>query len=413
MWNWARAVTVFLALTMAHADAAVIVVSGSSGPGVDFTSLQNAIGAAQNGDVLLLKPGSYGPALIQGKSLTLAKYSDFAQVGGLIVQNLTADQTVVLRGLTLTHIVVTPPPIVILQPLQVRTCEGVVAVEDCELAYTTAIGTDRAAAIVTQSSRVVFSRCALTGGVGSPTEFDPFVGGVAGGQALRAIDSKVWLHGSTLRGGDGGTANDLEQSPTNGGAGIRAENAWVWVFGCAVRGGDGKHLFDFEQGFDDISSPGPGLSLLGTFAITQDSTIEAGRKATDTAPPMPAIVGTQASSVPGIPALLELNSPVDDGGTIHVRVRGQPGHPAVLLAGASRSFVQVPLVLGMLQVGPPAVLVGLGSLPSNGAIEFDANAGHLPPGVEVAAATVQVHVAGQGILPASLSNPETLLIVNP
>ncbi|MCC7172061.1 MAG: hypothetical protein IT459_16570 [Planctomycetes bacterium] len=285
----------------------MIVVAGSIGPGIDQTSLQTAIGVAQSGDIILLKPGTYGPALIQGKSLTIAKYGDFVQVGGLIVQNLAADQRVVLRELTLTHIVVTPPPIVFLPPLQVRTCAGAVSVEGCELDYYSALGPDRAAAVVTQSECVVFSQCSLTGGEGSPTLFDPFVGGVPGGEALRVVDSKVWLHGSTCRGGDGGLAVDDEMSPTSGGDGIRAQNSWVWVFG----------------------------------------------------------------------------------------------------------FVGVPLVLGMLQVGPPAVLVGLGTLPANGAVEFDANAGHLPPGVDGLAATAQVHVAGQTILPASLSNPATCVIVNP
>lgn len=413
MRTWMRNAALITLLLGARADAAVIVVAGSIGPGIDHTSLQTAIGVAQNGDIILLKPGTYGPALIQGKSLTIAKVGDFAQVGGLIVQDLAADQRVVLRDLTLTYLVVTPPPIVFLPPLQVRTCAGAVSVEGCDLDYYSALGPDRTAAVVTQSERVVFSQCSLTGGDGSPTLFDPFVGGVPGGEALRVVDSKVWLHGSTCRGGDGGVAVDDEMSPTSGGDGIRAQNSWVWLFGSDVKGGDGQHLFDFKTGFDDIAPAGAGLRLSNTFAIVQDSTIAAGRKATAAALPTPPIVGSQASTVPGIPALLELTSPVDDGANIHVRVHGQPGHPAVLLAGGSHTFIGVPLVLGMLQVGAPAVLVGLGTLPANGAIEFDANAGHLPPGVEGLAATVQVHVAGAGLLPASLSNPATCLIVNP
>ena len=49
----------------------VLVVAQNAGPGVDFTQLQSAIDAAQDGDVVLVKTFTGAGATIAAKSLTL------------------------------------------------------------------------------------------------------------------------------------------------------------------------------------------------------------------------------------------------------------------------------------------------------------------------------------------------------
>ena len=72
----------------------------------DFSTLQSAIAAAGEGDVLLIKDGDYfdilgAPIVIDGKSLSLIADGSNVEVhdAEIVVQNLTAAQNVVIHGL--------------------------------------------------------------------------------------------------------------------------------------------------------------------------------------------------------------------------------------------------------------------------------------------------------------------------
>ena len=49
----------------------VWVVGDISGPSVDFLNVHNAVAWASDGDVILIRSGSYPNVVINGKSLTL------------------------------------------------------------------------------------------------------------------------------------------------------------------------------------------------------------------------------------------------------------------------------------------------------------------------------------------------------
>ena len=76
----------------------------------DFASIQSAIDAAQDGDALLIRGGSYAPIAIDAKRLTLladdgqtvlAPQPLFTNIAGLTVTGLASDQPVTIVGLNL------------------------------------------------------------------------------------------------------------------------------------------------------------------------------------------------------------------------------------------------------------------------------------------------------------------------
>lgn len=84
--------------------ADVLVVDTTPGSGVDFTSIETALAAAADGDVVLVRPGAYGhslssPVVIDGKSVVLVADGAVQWTGGLMVLNLSASQRFAMRGL--------------------------------------------------------------------------------------------------------------------------------------------------------------------------------------------------------------------------------------------------------------------------------------------------------------------------
>lgn len=108
----------------------------------DFSSLQAAIDAADDGDLLLIRAGAYSAITIDGKSLTL--HGDTA--GGIVqvsapalsagaairIQSTVTGQRVVLRGITTTSVLSLPPTL----STQVINCVGPVLFEECDLVLT-------------------------------------------------------------------------------------------------------------------------------------------------------------------------------------------------------------------------------------------------------------------------------------
>jgi hypothetical protein len=93
------ALTVVLVLLAPPARADVLVVDASGGG--DFSSLQAAIDAALDGDVLLVRSGAYGALTVDGKALDV-----FADSGALVrvsgsstLRNLPAGGALVLSGI--------------------------------------------------------------------------------------------------------------------------------------------------------------------------------------------------------------------------------------------------------------------------------------------------------------------------
>ncbi|MCU0866845.1 MAG: hypothetical protein MUC36_23920 [Planctomycetes bacterium] len=104
-----------------------IIVDANNGPGTAFTSIAAAVGAAPDGAVLSVRPGTYAPFVIDDKSLTILGGPGVvvSGVAGVVsVRNLASSRRVAMRGLAMTG--VTAPS----QLLFVNN-SGLVTVEEC------------------------------------------------------------------------------------------------------------------------------------------------------------------------------------------------------------------------------------------------------------------------------------------
>lgn len=109
------------------ARAQTLVVDANNGPGTAFTSIAAAVGAAPDGAVLSVRPGTYAPFVIDDKSLTILGGPGVvvSGVAGVVsVRNLASSRRVAMRGLALTG--VTAPA-----QLLLTNNSGLVMLEDC------------------------------------------------------------------------------------------------------------------------------------------------------------------------------------------------------------------------------------------------------------------------------------------
>ena len=177
----------------AAAQVKVHVVDQLGGPGSQYTSIADAVAAAADGDVILVRPGGYQPFAVDGKALVLAGDGPPGAPPTLlhtafdhpVIKNLGPDQEVVLRGFKMEA------PLGTALELEVRDCAGPVLVEDVSLAG------GGPCLSVQQCAAVVLARCTLDGqnSVAGGT-FDP-------GVALEAAGSSLYLYDCIVTGGDG------------------------------------------------------------------------------------------------------------------------------------------------------------------------------------------------------------------
>src|SRR5690606_35628687 len=111
----------------------VHVVDAAGGSG-GHTTIQAAVDAASDGDVVLVRPGTYGALDIQAKGIAVladpGPSGARPRVERVAVWSIAAAQRVTLRGLEIRQ---TPgffaPP----EALSVAGCSGELVVEDCEV----------------------------------------------------------------------------------------------------------------------------------------------------------------------------------------------------------------------------------------------------------------------------------------
>ena len=225
-----------LATPAVLADVLVVAPAGAA-----FTEINAAVAAAQPGDIVLVKSGTYGHVSIGNKSVSIiADAGATAEVDGIGVANLQAPNTVVLRGLNVPH-----PTIPELPGFSATACTGPVRVEQCSFTgmaggppnlITGATGYATDGATVLSSSQVSFAHCAFVGGKGwaGTQEFNPW----EGGYGLNAFQSSVSLWQCSLTGGAGGDGS-ADGLATTGGKGAILIGGTTVFDGCTLTGGTG------------------------------------------------------------------------------------------------------------------------------------------------------------------------------
>jgi hypothetical protein len=202
----------------------VLVVDKFNGPGTDYLSINKAVGAASEGDTVLVRSGTYKEiVVIDAKSILLQEDTGAAvRVDGIEIRNLGANQRAVVSGIGVRK-----------APLSFGTIvsgnSGRVLFENCVLRGQTTINSG---ALVFQSAEVVLRDCSVLGEKGDPTEPLP---------ALLASQSKVYVFGGRVVGADGyhfrGKGGCAQ--PTDGFRAIEVYGGTIWILRARVVGGDG------------------------------------------------------------------------------------------------------------------------------------------------------------------------------
>src|SRR5690606_645454 len=210
-----------LALLLAPRLAASVLVVDAQG-GAAFTSIQAAVTAAADGDVVLVQSGTYARFAIvhKGVAVVADTGAQVDVVGGILVKDTLVQHRVLLRGLDATGEQAVAGSEA--EGLRVDVARGPLRVEECSFRggdgvdYTAqspgAAGVRAEVALdlsfVRSVSRGGDGGLAFTGGLGS-----------AGGHGMVAVRSKVALHACTLLGGTPANADELGEGAP-GGSGI-------------------------------------------------------------------------------------------------------------------------------------------------------------------------------------------------
>jgi hypothetical protein len=209
-----------------------VLVVADAGP---YTTVQSAIDAALEGDVILVRTRTWGGFVIDAKSLTVVDDSQSLPPGGTWtfvgeVKNLAASQSVSIRGFR-------PAAAGGVTRLAFGGCAGPVLVEDCVLdnfnnTLPSFFQQEQAAGVYNCAS-VTFRNCTLRGSIPSssvPTQ--------VGGNGLYIVGSQVVVVDCTLTGGQGSFGFPV--APGAGGHGAHVDwGSSLWALQSTFKGGQG------------------------------------------------------------------------------------------------------------------------------------------------------------------------------
>ena len=373
------------ALLLAAPSSADLLVVDASGGG-DFTSLDAAVLAANGGDTLLLRTGSYTEATVVGTSLALvAEVGANVRIDSLIVRQLAPGQEVLLRGLEFEAQNFRPT-------CTLRQNGGLVRVEDCEFlgrdGFQFSPGEEAhpdggPALLVEQCTGVTLVDTLVRGGRGAPLEDEDSEFSTGDGAVgLAAVLSNVAFLGGRVEGGRGGSVFDT--TPVTGGAGGDAAtivSGTLFVAGTEVFGGgggsgecDGLFIFCSSGG-----RGGAGLVLDGGATGTlRGADLQGGTGGTDgdfsgSGPdglPLELVGGATSTELLPAPQFLRANSPVREGANLVLDLAGVPGELAFFQVGATQVQGLFPELAGPLLVGTPVLTQLAGLLDGAGELQL-------------------------------------------
>ncbi len=297
----------------------VLVVDDDPGPGVDHTSLADALAAAVHGEILLIRSGIYElsvspPTTVTGKALTLIGEDPIDISGSLEIRNVPAGTTFAVRNL-----------------------DG----NDMDFAVN---GVDN-------PGRIWIEACGL-----GTADGGPFVTDSVNFDSTSAILQRCSLIGA--------------RAEFNG--------ALMTAFGTSFQGynfGEPGALLNDSFGFASGSSfegahPGFDLHLTGSSsAILFDSVAD--------------FTSAGVSLTRGVARGFSADGTVTEGGTLNLQVTGVPGDLAFALVSLGTSSLYVPSLNGALTVGAISFApVFLGAVGASGSLQASAPVPMLPAPVE-------------------------------
>ncbi len=249
--------------TPALSQSQVWIVDDSGGAGVSHTIIQGAINAAADGDFILVRRGAYSGFTINGKSLTIefeeggaGTLSFLGSLPIVTIQNTTADQAVVLRGLQPTAGTIRIVAQDALGPIWLEEC-----ILEPNLPPTLGIGVFVPTPILqpalraTDCALLVLVRCVVRGNVYSYSPAPVYADySVPGSQGLETTQSHVVAYDSSFTGGLGKShypcGFGCGGSP--GGDGASLDGGSLFASDCTFQGGNGGNGSSPGHGGDGL-----------------------------------------------------------------------------------------------------------------------------------------------------------------
>jgi hypothetical protein len=204
----------------------------------DFTTIQDAVNAAANGDAILVQSGNYAGFQVVGKGLAILgdPLAPPQLSGPITIAQTAAGQTVVVAQLTQTFAIW---PYGSSNGLTVSSCAGALRIEDCTFRGQKG-GPAGSGVRVDQSGDVIFSASTAQGGEGIQVGNTGFSTSYGGGHAGDVILAQVALYQSNLEAGAPGTNNGIHNMQgLQGGSGLRVDGSFVFSSDVRMHGGQG------------------------------------------------------------------------------------------------------------------------------------------------------------------------------
>lgn len=339
-----------------------------------FQSLQGAVDAAADGDVLLVGKGTYAAFTIDGKGLSvIAPGSDATITGTIEVKNLASTKRVLLSGLDATGTTAQP---IATPGLRLTNDAGHVRLQDCAFIGGKGVngggqqgyGSGGHGVQILTCPTVAFVGCSLMGGKGYSDStgscYDCYGGN--GGDGVIATTAGVALYDCQLVGGNGG---DEGGQGGNGGTGYRAPDWGFFASGCAFTGGSGGDGEDYIVAYG--GNGGDGIYVGAAQAQLLDNSYLAGPGgesyicSTCDGLPGQQIAGPGfVNLMPGARRKLTAPAFTSDQSSIQLTLLGQPGDKFFLRTSRSPFYLLAKPLHGVWLVPQP----GFGTFAPTGVV---------------------------------------------
>lgn len=325
----------------------------------NFQSLDDAVVAAQDGDVLLCQGAWFEDGLfIDGKGISIVGAPGSSVfIEAVFIIDVPAPKSVQLSGVTL------------LGQTNIRGCSGGVVLEQLLM--------DEDNELFNQRSGIDIRRCDSVSITDCDFRFQTFRRNVLDSVCLDVRNSTVVLQSSNIIGRHGamgedgpGICTDCCTSGTDGAIGIRTvSESEIRIVDCLVMGGDG--------GVYNGSRPcGDGLDAPALEIDPNSNVVVVASQVVSTAPSTGPITVS-----PDVLRTIDLPRSAPVGTTVSITVRGEPGDTAFVLVGPEQNAFPGSVEFGILQASPSNGRLRLGSIDATGLLTTDLRTPVIGPGL--------------------------------